>query len=213
MSIETNANATPFNPNLGRRKFVKTLAVLAGLGVTMETLAACGDATNTAPAAATAASTTAAPAATTAAVTTAAPTTVATTTAAATTAAPTTSAPTTSAATASGTTAASSGDAPAGYTQLGAVSGYKADADPVAFAVSKTKGFVFNKGGTYYVYSNVCTHKGCEVPYVAADSKLECPCHGSQYDKTGEVVKGPAAKRLPQFEYKVVGDNLYAKLS
>lgn len=45
--------------------------------------------------------------------------------------------------------------------------------------------------------STVCTHAGCEVR-VLPDA-FECPCHGSEYDVTGEVIEGPAAKALQKF--------------
>jgi cytochrome b6-f complex iron-sulfur subunit len=32
----------------------------------------------------------------------------------------------------------------------------------------------------------VCTHLGCVVPWVAAENKFKCPCHGSQYNNQGE---------------------------
>lgn len=45
--------------------------------------------------------------------------------------------------------------------------------------------------------STVCTHAGCEVR-VLPDA-FQCPCHGSEYDVTGEVIEGPAAKALQKF--------------
>ncbi|CAM9635589.1 unnamed protein product [Discosporangium mesarthrocarpum] len=42
----------------------------------------------------------------------------------------------------------------------------------------------------------VCTHLGCVVPWSKAENKFICPCHGSQYDATGKVVRGPAPLSL-----------------
>lgn len=42
----------------------------------------------------------------------------------------------------------------------------------------------------------VCTHLGCVVPWNQAEKKFICPCHGSQYDKNGKVVRGPAPLSL-----------------
>ncbi|KAJ8907689.1 hypothetical protein NDN08_007796 [Rhodosorus marinus] len=47
-----------------------------------------------------------------------------------------------------------------------------------------------------YGLNAVCTHLGCVVPWNAAEKKFKCPCHGSQYDKTGKVVRGPAPLSL-----------------
>jgi len=42
----------------------------------------------------------------------------------------------------------------------------------------------------------VCTHLGCVVPWVGAENKFKCPCHGSQYNSQGKVVRGPAPLSL-----------------
>lgn len=47
-----------------------------------------------------------------------------------------------------------------------------------------------------YGLNAVCTHLGCVVPWVQAENKFKCPCHGSQYDSTGKVVRGPAPLSL-----------------
>jgi Rieske Fe-S protein len=215
---------------LNRRKFLKGMAATASLGLSAGLLAACGDNTPTpalAPATSTTAPATTASAAatpttapttvavstaapTTAAVTTNAPTTVPATTAAATSAASTTAAVTTAA---SGTTVVASGAAPAGYVEVGKVSA--ARTVPVGFAAGATKGYIFAENDSkVFVYSNICTHMGCEVPaFKPAQKMFMCPCHGSEYTSTGEVISGPAKLRLPLFDNKVVGDIIYAKLS
>jgi Rieske Fe-S protein len=43
-----------------------------------------------------------------------------------------------------------------------------------------------------YGINAVCTHLGCVVPWNAAENKFLCPCHGSQYNNQGKVVRGPA---------------------
>merc|ERR1719262_194623 len=43
-----------------------------------------------------------------------------------------------------------------------------------------------------YAINAVCTHLGCVVPWNRAANKYMCPCHGSQYDPTGKVIRGPA---------------------
>jgi cytochrome b6-f complex iron-sulfur subunit len=47
-----------------------------------------------------------------------------------------------------------------------------------------------------YALNAVCTHLGCVVPWNRAANKFMCPCHGSQYDQTGKVVRGPAPLSL-----------------
>ena len=43
-----------------------------------------------------------------------------------------------------------------------------------------------------YGINAVCTHLGCVVPWNSAENKFICPCHGSQYNNQGKVVRGPA---------------------
>lgn len=47
-----------------------------------------------------------------------------------------------------------------------------------------------------YGINAVCTHLGCVVPWNGNENKFICPCHGSQYDSTGKVVRGPAPLSL-----------------
>ncbi|KAJ8622361.1 hypothetical protein MRB53_030890 [Persea americana] len=47
-----------------------------------------------------------------------------------------------------------------------------------------------------YGINAVCTHLGCVVPWNAAENKFICPCHGSQYNNQGMVVRGPAPLSL-----------------
>lgn len=55
----------------------------------------------------------------------------------------------------------------------------------------------------------VCTHLGC-VPLAHAGDfpgGYYCPCHGSHYDASGRIRKGPAPANLPVPEYKFLDDN------
>ncbi|MBI1206723.1 MAG: ubiquinol-cytochrome c reductase iron-sulfur subunit [Azospirillum sp.] len=64
----------------------------------------------------------------------------------------------------------------------------------------------------WLVMVGVCTHLGC-VPLgqKPTDPRGEfggwfCPCHGSQYDTSGRIRKGPAPKNLEVPAYKFVTD-------
>lgn len=47
-----------------------------------------------------------------------------------------------------------------------------------------------------YGINAVCTHLGCVVPWNSNENKFICPCHGSQYNNQGRVVRGPAPLSL-----------------
>lgn len=55
-------------------------------------------------------------------------------------------------------------------------------------------------------YSKICTHVGCPIAlYEQRTHHLLCPCHQSTFDlaDSGEVVFGPAARRMPQLPITV----------
>jgi nitrite reductase/ring-hydroxylating ferredoxin subunit len=58
--------------------------------------------------------------------------------------------------------------------------------DPQAVLLHTDSGFT--------ALSLICTHLGCSVENNA--DGFTCPCHGSSFDKDGNVMHGPADKRL-----------------
>jgi Rieske Fe-S protein len=51
---------------------------------------------------------------------------------------------------------------------------------------------------TFSALNAVCTHEGCTVSRFASPVFV-CPCHGSRYTTSGEVVQGPAPAALPRY--------------
>lgn len=57
-----------------------------------------------------------------------------------------------------------------------------------------------------------CKHKGCTVEYNG--TKFVCPCHGSEYDRNGNVLEGPSKSNLDTYEttYDAASNTVTVKL-
>jgi Rieske Fe-S protein len=81
----------------------------------------------------------------------------------------------------------------------GAVSAKSPDGKPIIVAQPSA--------GQAEAFSAKCTHMGCTV--APSGAKLQCPCHGSQFDAlTGKVDHGPAKAPLASFPVKVEGGSV-----
>ena len=69
---------------------------------------------------------------------------------------------------------------------------------------------VANVDGTFYAFSDVCTHLRCSLAEGELDgTTVKCICHGSRFDvSTGEVLRGPAKRPIQVYPVRVEGDAL-----
>ncbi len=68
---------------------------------------------------------------------------------------------------------------------------------------------VTENGRDYVALSNICTHLGCRVRWIADQGQFFCPCHNAVFDKDGNVLDGPPPRPLDHYEIKVEDDQLY----
>lgn len=66
-----------------------------------------------------------------------------------------------------------------------------------------------NEEGAWTAVLASCTHRGCQPEPVA--DRLVCPCHGSEFSLTGEVLQGPADQALPRYDVTQEGDKLLVR--
>ncbi|MEK7324726.1 MAG: ubiquinol-cytochrome c reductase iron-sulfur subunit [Chloroflexota bacterium] len=58
-------------------------------------------------------------------------------------------------------------------------------------------------GQNYVAMSNICTHLGCRVRWLAEQERFFCPCHNGVFGKDGSVISGPPPRPLDRFETTV----------
>jgi Rieske Fe-S protein len=68
-------------------------------------------------------------------------------------------------------------------------------------------------GRDFVAMSNVCTHLGCRVRWIADRQQFYCPCHDGVFDKEGNVVSGPPPRPLDRYETSVENDLLLILVS
>lgn len=67
----------------------------------------------------------------------------------------------------------------------------------------KKMGIYKDPRGKVYAIDPGCTHIKCTVQWNGAEKTWDCPCHGSRFSYTGEVLTGPARKSLAVYDVKI----------
>ena len=68
-----------------------------------------------------------------------------------------------------------------------------------------------NTDGTYEAIGLKCPHKG--GPVKMKGGQLVCSWHGSAFDTTGHVIKGPSKDDLPRYKTELLGEMLHVKFA
>lgn len=86
----------------------------------------------------------------------------------------------------------------------------------------KTQGFLLNEdleigavlvrltdNGSLIAVDPTCTHAGCLVEWDTQAQALICPCHGSKFQATGELIEGLAPIDLTKYQVKIDADTVF----
>lgn len=57
--------------------------------------------------------------------------------------------------------------------------------------------------GGFLALSRTCSHLGCSLNWDAEKGKFICPCHGSSFSLTGEVLTSPAPSPLDYYPVRI----------
>ena len=68
--------------------------------------------------------------------------------------------------------------------------------------------FIRDSPTSIRAFDPTCPHMQCDVAYVHANTRIECPCHASLFDLTGKVLGGPARGSLKTYEAKLEDERI-----
>jgi cytochrome b6-f complex iron-sulfur subunit len=81
------------------------------------------------------------------------------------------------------------------------------------FTAGGLVGYLLNTDGRLTALSGICTHMGCLLkPHnpAAAEAGLRCLCHGSRFDRRGQVTQGLARQPLANIALHIENGRVYA---
>jgi len=97
-----------------------------------------------------------------------------------------------------------------GFVTVGRADGI-AEGEATAFDVNGTEIAVARSGGTLYGFSDICTHRECNLSLGGEidGTAITCECHGSTFDmSTGDVVEGPATEPIEVYPVREQDDQI-----
>jgi Rieske Fe-S protein len=63
-------------------------------------------------------------------------------------------------------------------------------------------GFLLKVQNQLVVVSATCSHLGCTIALATGANHFTCPCHGSEFNLSGQVIHGPAAAPLSHYNWQ-----------
>lgn len=63
--------------------------------------------------------------------------------------------------------------------------------------------FLMKKGEKLLALSTICPHLGCQVDLDNDRSVFRCPCHDTDFEMSGALIKGPSPRGLDELEARV----------
>ncbi len=80
--------------------------------------------------------------------------------------------------------------------------------DSDAIDIPAARSYLVKVDGNIHALSQKCTHLGCRVSYCETSGEFECPCHGSIFNRAGELRAGPAPRGMDQHPVEERDDGL-----
>ena len=80
--------------------------------------------------------------------------------------------------------------------------------DTGVLEVPAARSYLVKIDGEIRALSRKCTHLGCGVPFCESSGQFECPCHGSAFNRAGELRGGPSPRGMDQHPIEIGPDGL-----
>lgn len=96
----------------------------------------------------------------------------------------------------------------AGFGGLVRASATEAVPETGAVEVRAAKSFLVRIDGDLVALSEKCPHLGCRVSFCEPANQFECPCHGSVFNRAGELLAGPSPRGLDRHPVEIGEDGL-----
>lgn len=74
--------------------------------------------------------------------------------------------------------------------------------------VASARSYLTKVNGEIVALSEKCTHLGCRVPFCESSSRFECPCHGTVFNRAGDLLAGPAPRGMDRYPTELGADGL-----
>lgn len=84
-----------------------------------------------------------------------------------------------------------------------------------AFPVGGSEIAVSRVDGSFYAFSDICTHRACNISMGGEidGTSITCECHGSMFDMaTGEVLEGPATEPIATYPVRDEGGDIQVEV-
>jgi cytochrome b6-f complex iron-sulfur subunit len=75
--------------------------------------------------------------------------------------------------------------------------------------VQAARGYVVRTEAGLLAMKQTCTHLGCAVQWNADADRFQCHCHGSEFDRHGVVLDGPAPRPLDVLPISLADDEVW----
>ena len=75
--------------------------------------------------------------------------------------------------------------------------------------VNEAQSYLTRDGDAIVALWQRCPHLGCRVSWCETSGEFECPCHGSEFNRLGEVRSGPSPTGMQQFGVEVTDGEVF----